>query len=219
MVQEEIAALEPEPWVPPSTPIAIGGCFVCFPRDVSGPGATNEPGWAAAALSSSRELIAETVIEGVSGAPYEAGLLALREGTLLEAAVRKLPSNPNVLLVNATGRDHPRGCGLALHLGAVLGLPTVGVTHRPLIATGEWPPDESGAVAPLRIEDRVVGYWLRTRTDSRPLAVHAGWRTSPEVAVEVVHRSMLQSRTPEPIRRARELARLARHAATALDRA
>jgi len=48
-------------------------------------------------------------------------------------------------LVNATGRDHPRRAGLALQLGAVLDLPSVGVTHTPLLAQGEWPPGEAGA--------------------------------------------------------------------------
>ncbi len=207
--QEAIAALRPDAWQPKGA-IAIGGSFVCFPRNVSGPGAADEPAWAAAAVYSGRDLIAETVVEGVSGAAYEAGLLALREGALLEAAVRALPSMPDVLLVNSTGRDHPRACGFAVHLGAVLSLPTVGVTHRPLVATGNWPSNEAGATAPLRIGELIVGYWLRTRMDSRPLAVHAAWRTSPEVAVEVVLRSLLGSRTPEPVRRARELARTRR---------
>jgi len=53
-------------------------------------------------------------------------MLALREGLLLEQAMGALPIAPEVLVVNATGRDHPRRAGLALHLGAVLGLPTVG---------------------------------------------------------------------------------------------
>jgi deoxyribonuclease V len=35
-----------------------------------------------------------------------------------------------VLLVNATGRDHLWRAGLALPLGALLDLPTVGVTRR-----------------------------------------------------------------------------------------
>ena len=53
----------------------------------------------------------------------------MREGPLLEAAVRALEVEPDLLLVNATDRDHPRRAGLALHLGALLDLPTVGVTH------------------------------------------------------------------------------------------
>jgi deoxyribonuclease V len=53
------------------------------------------------------------VVSGEAGAPYLPGLLALREGALLEAAVRALPRPPEVLLVDATGRDHPRRAGLA----------------------------------------------------------------------------------------------------------
>ena len=146
---------------------------------------------------------------GRAGAPYEPGLLALREGALLEAAVRALPARPKVLLVDATGRDHPRRAGLALQLGAVLELPTVGVTHRPLAAEGEWPADERGARSPLLLGGELVGYWLRTRAGTRSLAVHAAWRTDPDTAATVVL-SASRARTPEPLRRARRRAREAR---------
>lgn len=212
VAQQAIAALERSPWTPPDRDLAIGGCFICFPRGVSGTGDSDDPAWASAVVMRGREVIAQTVVTGTAGAAYEAGLLALREGPLLEAAVRALPSPPEVLLVNATGLDHPRGCGLAVHLGAMLSLPTVGVTHRPLLATGAWPPDTAGATAPLRLGSDVVGYWLRTKPGTRPLAVHAGWRTTPETAVDVVRRSVLNARTPAPLRLARENARLARQA-------
>jgi deoxyribonuclease V len=114
-----------------------------------------------------------------------------------------------MLLVDGTGRDHPRRAGLALHLGAVLDLPTVGVTHRPLGAAGKWPPDERGARSPLLLDGEQVGYWLRTRAGTRPLAVHAAWRTDAETAAEVVL-SACRLRTPEPLRRARRRARRAR---------
>ena len=83
-----------------------------------------------------RRLLAGVASSGPAGGPYLPALLALREGPLLEQAVRALPIAPEVLVVNATGRDHPRRAGLALHLGAVLGVPTVGVTTRPLVAEG-----------------------------------------------------------------------------------
>jgi deoxyribonuclease V len=140
-------------------------------------------------------------------------MLARREGSMLEAAVRRLEPIPTVLLVNATGLDHPRRAGLALHLGAVLGMPTVGVTHRPLLAKGERPPQERGATAPLWIGGDLVGWWVCTRSRALPLAVSAGWRTDPESAVEVVLAAAGRYRTPEPLRRARQLAREARAAA------
>jgi deoxyribonuclease V len=201
--QSLLAALEPTAWRFEAVG-RIGGVFVCFARGKSGPGQGGDPAWAAACVGRDTPLV-----PGYAGAPYEPGLLALREGALLEAAVRTLPKRPDVLLVDATGRDHPRRAGLALQLGAVLELPTVGVTHRPLVAESDWPADERGARSPLALDGELVGYWLRTRAGTRPLAVHAAWRTDPNTAADVVlHASHV--RTPEPLRRARRRAREAR---------
>lgn len=188
-----------------SDPSSIGGCFVCFAQGSPGPGSAGDPGWAGAAVGEST-----AVACGVAGAAYEPGLLALREGLLLEQAVRTLPDLLGALLVNATGRDHPRRAGLALHLGAVLGVTTAGVTHRPLVAAGDWPRDERGATSPLLLDGDLVGYWLRTRRGVRPLAVHAAWGTSPESAVELVLNVTAANRTPGPLRLARTAAREAR---------
>jgi deoxyribonuclease V len=155
-------------------------------------------------------VIASAVIAGEASAPYQPGLLALREGAALEAAIRSLGCDPDVVLVDATGRDHPRRAGLALHLGAVVDLPTVGVTNRLLVAEGAWPTDSRGAIAPFRVAGEVAGYWVRSRRGARPLAVHAAWRTDPETAAEVVLAGRGRMRTPEPLRRARTLARMAR---------
>jgi deoxyribonuclease V len=203
-------------WSPPAGPPKVGGCFVCFARGIAGAGQQGDPAFAAAAVLQDRRLLGRAVVRGAAGAPYLPSLLALREGRLLEEAVRNLDegSAPEVLLVNASGRDHPRRAGLALHLGAVLGVPTIGVTNRLLVAEGEWPAPAAGAVAPLRVEGELVGYWLRARRASKPVAVHAAWRTDPEVAVELVRAAIRRARTPEPLRRARTAARAARGSAS-----
>jgi deoxyribonuclease V len=141
-----------------------------------------------------RRLLAWTVFQGQFAAAYEPGYLALREGALLEQAVLALPIRPEALLVNATGLDHPRRAGLAIHLGAQLGLPTVGVTERRLLPGG----------------GEEVARPVVTRTGSRPLIVHPGWRTDLDTAVQVVERLSFAARTPEPLREARRLARTAR---------
>ena len=129
---------------------------------------------------------------------------------MLEEVVRQLPDRPDVLVVNGTGLDDPRYAGMALHLGYLLDLPTVGVTHRPLCAEGSWPEDEKGSISPLTHGGRIVGYWVRTRDGARPLVAHAAWRTSPETAAQVVLSTTWRARTPEPLRLARQLARTAR---------
>ncbi len=210
MVQQALAAAQPPAWHPPGQTYATGGCFVCFVRQGGRTGRAWEPGWAGAALAVGPRIVGSAVARGVAGDSYEPGLLALREGPLLETAVRALLRMPDVLLVNATGRDHPRGAGLALHLGAVLGVPTVGVTHRPLLPCREWPAEEAGARSPLLIGEREVGCWLRTSRHARPLAVHPGWRTDLDAACAVVLASVGRVRTPEPLREARRGARGAR---------
>jgi deoxyinosine 3'endonuclease (endonuclease V) len=142
------------------------------------------------------------VRRGVAGAPYSPGLLAQRIGGLIVATVRALSTPPDVLLLDATARDHPRGAGLTLHLGAELGMPTVGIIHRRLLAQGEWPDDRRGDISPLRLGDTVVGCWMRTRPGVRPLVVHPGWRVDLTTAVDVVASTTGQRRTPEPLRRA-----------------
>jgi deoxyribonuclease V len=209
--QEALAAgPRPPPWFPPAD-MTVAGCFACLPRGESGTGTAGDRVWAAAATYRRRRRAGRSSIVGAALGPYVPGLLALRIGPALEAAVRALPASPDVLLVDATGRDHPRRAGLATHLGAVLDLPTVGVTHRTLLAVGDWPPDERAATSPLLLDGEVVGHWLRTSPGGRPVAVHAGWRIDPDLAVRVVL-TVARHRTPEPLREARRLARLARAA-------
>jgi len=68
------------------------------------------------------------------------------------------------------------------------------------------------------LEGEVVGCWLRTRAEARPVAVHAAWGTGPGLAARVVLAATRRARTPEPLRAARRAARRARAAAEAGDR-
>jgi deoxyribonuclease V len=207
---QHVLALEtPAPWTPPADYL-VGGCWVCFAQGFSGPGRAGDPAWATAVVLAGLRVVGRSSTAGVAAAPYAPGLLALRLGALLDDVVRRLAPRPDVLLVDATGRDHPRRAGLALHLGASLDLPTAGVTHRPLLATGRWPADEAGATSPLTLDTDQVASWLRTKPGTRPLVVHPGWRVELPVAVRVVQASLAGHRTPEPLRFARQAARRAR---------
>lgn len=186
----DLAVAQPR-WNPGDTEgLRVGGIFVAGPRDLAGDGEAGDPGWAAAAVVVSGFLLDRAVVLGCLGARYQPGLLALREGRLLEQAVRALQVRPDVLLVDATGRDHPRGAGLATHLGWALDLPSIGVTDRAL-------------VDPTRSVPVGVGPGVR------PVLVHPAWRTDAATAVAVVQ-SQLRVRTPTPLREARRLARQAR---------
>ena len=193
------------------------GLFRRVRRGEQGPGRAGDRAHVGAAATRDTTELTRVTVEGRAGAAYVPGLLAAREGAMLEAAIRALQAEGvtlDVLLIDATGRDHPRGVGLALHIGAVLDLPTVGVTHRPLLASGPEPDDRAGASTDLVLNGAVVGRWLRTQHGVRPVAVHAAWRTDDRTAVEVVRRVTATARTPEPLRLARMAAREARSGAT-----
>jgi deoxyribonuclease V len=229
-------ALRVDPWLLPDRPV-VGGCFVAFARGEAGPGRPGDRAWAAAVTwrADSRDdrgrrvdghlrgarpdgqprraddVLAQAVAAERVPAAYEPGLLALREGRVLATALTRLSPLPDVLLVDATGVDHPRRAGLAVHLGAVVGVATVGVTQRPLVASGALPVPRRGARAPIVVGDRCVGFWVCTRTSARPVVAHAGWRTSAETAADtVLEASTEAARTPVPLQEARRVAREAR---------
>ncbi|KAM6403396.1 endonuclease V isoform 3-T3 [Rhynochetos jubatus] len=74
-------------------------------------------------------------------APYVAGFLAFREVPFLVEAVQRLQQaeprlKPQVLLVDGNGLLHPRGFGVACHLGVLTDLPCIGVAKNLLQVDG-----------------------------------------------------------------------------------
>jgi deoxyribonuclease V len=157
------------------------------------------------------DVVEQAVVQQTVGSAYVPGLLALREGPILAAAVSALSLLPDVLLVDASGADHPRRAGLALHLGWALDVPTVGITRRPLRATGATPPLVRGKWSPLCLDDDVVAASVCTRTGAHPVIAHAAWRTDVETAVAIALASSTEgARAPVPLQEARRVAREAR---------
>ena len=78
-LQHALGELTPEHWQPPMTSLRIGACFVCFER-VHGAGAAGDAGFAGAAVTSRRRLLAGVTSSGPAGGPYLPTLLVLREG-------------------------------------------------------------------------------------------------------------------------------------------
>jgi len=94
-----------------------------------------------------------SVVSMTAPYPYKPGFFVMREGPPVARAVRGLGRRPRLLFVNGGGIDHPRGLGLASHLGVVLDMPAVGVTRKP-VAAGVRGDD-------LFIGNRLVGKVLR----------------------------------------------------------
>ncbi|AEV16852.1 Endonuclease V [Thermus sp. CCB_US3_UF1] len=134
--------------------------------------------------------------------PYIPGFLSFREAPAYLEALRALPEAPEVLLVDGQGIAHPRGLGIASHLGVHLDLPSLGVAKSLLFGRPEAPlPQEAGqAVRLLSPEGRPLGYAYRSRTGVKPLYVSPGHRVGLEEALALVRRLPTRFRLPEPLR-------------------
>ena len=134
--------------------------------------------------------------------PYIPGLLSFREGPPLLKAFEKLDVAPDVVLFDGQGIAHPRGLGLASHLGLFLDVPAIGCAKTRLVGEHGEPGKEAGSRTDLVLEGRVVGAVLRTKTGVKPVFVSQGHRIGLKRSVDIVLSCCGGYRIPEPVRRA-----------------
>jgi len=137
--------------------------------------------------------------------PYVPGLLTFREAPALLAAFRRLRSKWDAAIFDGQGRAHPRGMGLAAHIGLWLDAPTVGCAKSRLIGDAEEPGPEPGSHSPLMLDGRIIGATLRTRRGVKPVYVSAGQKSNLSDSIRLVMACCAGYRIPEPIRRAHAL--------------
>jgi deoxyribonuclease V len=118
-------------------------------------------------------------------------------------ALRKVASQPDVVMFDGQGIAHPRRMGIAAHLGVFLEVPTVGCAKSWL--TGRYDEhalsETEGASVPLLAKDgSQLGAVVRTKTRTRPVFVSPGHLTDVETAVSVVLRCCKGYKLPEPTR-------------------
>ncbi len=134
--------------------------------------------------------------------PYVPGFLSFREGPALQRVLSRLQADVDLILFDGQGIAHPRGLGLASHLGVLLGKPTIGCAKSRLI--GEF--DESllgeakGSWLPLLHEGRAVGAAVRTREGVRPLYVSPGHLLTLQRSIQVTLACSQRFHLPEPLR-------------------
>lgn len=134
--------------------------------------------------------------------PYIPGLLSFREGPPLLAAFEKLRSRLDVVLFDGQGIAHPRGVGLASHMGLWLDVPTIGCAKKKLFGDYLDPGPTVGEWSPLQDEEHVIGVVLRTKSRVKPVFVSQGHRISLERASRIVLSTTAGYRIPEPVRQA-----------------
>lgn len=145
--------------------------------------------------------VIETVTKrGVAGFPYVPGLLAFRELPFVMLALKELRSRVDVILVDGHGICHPRGLGIASHLGLMVNVPTIGCAKTRLVGEFDEPASGKFASSPLYYNEEVVAVVLRTREKVKPVFVSPGNSIDLESSVEIVKKMLGRYRIPEPLR-------------------
>jgi deoxyribonuclease V len=134
--------------------------------------------------------------------PYVPGLLTFREGPALLAAFERLQREPDVLFFDGQGVAHPRGMGIASHMGLLLDKPSIGCGKSLLFGRYGAVGPETGDKAELKQGDRLLGYALRTKPKTNPIFVSPGHKIDFESALDLTMKCLDGYRVPKPTRMA-----------------
>jgi deoxyribonuclease V len=160
------------------------------------------------------QILGSACEQSTSLLPYMPGFLAFREAPALAQAFQQLCDDhgrPDCLIVDGHGISHPRGLGIASHLGVLLDCPSIGVAKSILVGKPEGElGNQPGDTIPLRWKGETIGLVLRTRTNVQPVYVSLGHRISMETALNVILKCLGKYRIPEPTRQAHQAANLCR---------
>ena len=142
--------------------------------------------------------------------PYIPGFLSFREAPALLDAIAGLKQEWQVICFDGQGMAHPRGCGLATHMGVTLDRPSIGIAKSRLCGEYVEPATPAGSYSPLRLDGKIVGSVLRTRDNVKPVFISVGHRMDLPSARRIAMACCTGYRIPAPTRLADILTRQCR---------
>jgi deoxyribonuclease V len=145
--------------------------------------------------------------------PYIPTLLSFREGPVLIKTFNVLKIKPDIMVYDGQGIAHPRGMGLASHMGLWFDLPSIGCAKTPLMGEFASPGPSKGSFEWIQRQDKKVGAVLRTKERVKPVFISPGHRIDLATSIRIILKSCQGFRIPEPLRRAHQLAGRKKHSA------
>jgi deoxyribonuclease V len=142
--------------------------------------------------------------------PYVPGLLAFREIPAVLEAFKKLDSEVDIIICDGHGILHPRGFGLASHLGVFLNFPTMGIAKNKLFGVET---EEKKVYFDLEITfishpqtgekiGAAVRRVLKSRRRLKPIYISPGHLVDLKSAIELYIRISGRHRLPKVMRAA-----------------
>jgi len=118
---------------------------------------------------------------------------------------------PDLLIFDGHGIAHPRGFGIASHIGIILDIPTIGCAKKKLIGSYREPGKSKGSHSILFGKNKeILGSVLRTRDSVKPVFISPGHKINVKSARDIIQKCVDKYRIPYPIRLAHIESNLAR---------
>ncbi|MHB1001889.1 MAG: deoxyribonuclease V [Armatimonadota bacterium] len=139
--------------------------------------------------------------------PYVPGFLSFREVPVILDSFEQIQNIPDITIIDGQGIAHPRGLGIAAHLGVLLDIASIGCAKSHLYGKFDEPSLERGSSSLLLDRSgKQIGTVLRTRTGTKPVFISPGHKVSFESSVKIILECSPRYRLPEPVRYAHKLA-------------
>lgn len=157
------------------------------------------------------ELVDQATAETSVDFPYVPGLFSFREIPPLMQAFARLKLVPDLIVCDGQGIAHPKGFGLACHLGVLLDIPALGAAKSKLVGEYVMPDLRRGNWTPLVCQERTVGAVVCTKNGIKPIFVSSGHRIGLRRSIDIVLHLTGKYKLPETTRAAHALSRSNAH--------
>ena len=181
----------------PPHPERIGGVDVSYKDDEA-------VGFYVEMDANFNEIIYSDFIRKREKFPYIPTYLSFRELPILFELLDSLSSArkiADVIFVDGNGLLHPRGAGLATHLGVALDHPTIGIAKNLLMGKVNEGDLEEGEGEPVQYKDKILGYALKTKKNTNPIYVSIGHNVDLDYSCSLTKKAG-KYKIPEPVRQA-----------------
>jgi len=145
-------------------------------------------------------LIDEITVDEPITFPYVPGYLSFREAPAILNLIKSYQKPVDLFIFDGHGIAHPRGFGIASHIGVLINKPSIGCAKKKLIGTYEIPNERKGSKTDLIYEGRVIGCALRSKEKVKPIFVSIGHAVNLDDSVNFVLNCCSKYRLPEPTR-------------------
>jgi deoxyribonuclease V len=132
--------------------------------------------------------------------PYIPALLSFRDGPVILKALSRLNVKPDIVIFPGHGIAHPRGLGMASHLGLLTDISSIGCARRPLCGDFRNPSSTKGSCSSIFVANIEVGFVYRTKENVKPMFISPGHKCSLRDSVDIVAGCLTEYRMPEPLR-------------------